>query len=123
MNWTKSWGSIAGIVLHILIGGLLILTGTQKILGSAPPKALLTYGLGDQTRLIGTGAILAAILLIIPRTSQLGIWFISAFWGGANCMHMAHGEPYLFQALMLVLSWAGACLRNPATINGFLGQQ
>jgi hypothetical protein len=32
---------------------------------------------------------------------------------------MAHGEPYLFQAVMLVLSWAGAYLRNPATLGSF----
>jgi hypothetical protein len=41
--------------------------------------------------------------------------------GGAICIHMAHGEPYLFQALMLVLSWAGAYLRNPATLSSFSG--
>jgi hypothetical protein len=29
---------------------------------------------------------------------------------------MAHGEPYLFQAVLLVLSWAGAYLRNPAAL-------
>jgi hypothetical protein len=115
----KSWGRIAGLVLHVLIGGLLIFTGSQKVLGSAPPAALVTYGLGEQARLIGAGAILTALLLLIPRTASLGVLLTSAFWGGAICIHMAHGEPYLFQAVMLVLSWVGAYLRNPATLGSF----
>jgi hypothetical protein len=81
--------------------------------------ALVRYGLAEQARLIGTGAVLAALLLLIPRTSSLGILLTSSFWGGAICIHMAHGEPYLVQAVLLVLSWAGAYLRNPATLCSF----
>jgi hypothetical protein len=121
MNERKSWGKIAGLVLHLLIGGLLIFTGSQKILGSVPPEALVNYGLAEQVRLIGAGAILTALLLLIPRTSSLGILLTSSFWGGAICIHMAHGEPYLFQVAMLLLSWAGAYLRNPAMLSSFSG--
>jgi hypothetical protein len=113
MNWSK----IVGLVLHILIGGLLILTGSQKVLGLVPPQALGKYGLVEQMQLIGVGALLTALLLVIPRTSSLGILLTSSFWGGAICIHMAHGEPYLLQAVLLVLSWAGAYLRNPATLS------
>src|SRR5262245_7467042 len=121
MKERKNWGQIAGLVLHVLIGGLLIFTGSQKVLGSGPPEALVKYGLAEQARLIGAGAILSALLLLIPRTSSLGLLLTSSFWGGAICMHMAHDEPYLFQALLLVLSWAGAYLRNPATLSSFAG--
>ena len=113
MKESKHWGKIAGLVLHLLIGGLLIFTGSQKVLVSAPPEALVKYGLGEQARLIGAGAILSALLLLIPRMSSLGILLVSSFWGGAICIHMAHDEPYLFQTVVLVLSWAGAYLRNP----------
>jgi hypothetical protein len=119
MKERKNWGKLVGLVLHLLIGALLIFTGSQKIFGSVPPDALVRYGLGEQARLIGAGAILSALLLLIPRTSSLGLLLTSSFWGGAICIHMAHGEPYLFQAIMLVLSWAGAYLRNPATLNSF----
>jgi hypothetical protein len=116
MTNRKHWGKSAGLVLHALIGGLLIFTGSQKVLGSVPPEALLSYGLGEQARLIGAGAILTAVLMVIPRTSSLGILLVSAFWGGAICIHMAHGETYVLQAVLLVLSWVGAYLRNPATL-------
>jgi len=43
----------------------------------------------------------------------------SAFWGGTICIHMAHGEPYVFQAVLLVLTWTGAYLRNPTTLSNF----
>jgi hypothetical protein len=119
MNERKNWGKIAGLVLHLLIGGLLIFTGSQKILGLVPPEALAKYGLGEQVRLIGAGAVLTAVLLLIPRTSSLGLLLASSFWGGAICIHMAHGEPYLVQAVLLVLLWAGAYLREPATLSSF----
>jgi hypothetical protein len=123
MKARKNWSRIVGLGLHILIGGLLIFTGSQKILGAVPPEALVRYGLGEQVRLIGTGAILTALLLLIPRTSWLGILLVSSFWGGAICIHMTHGEPYLIHAVLLVLSWAGAYMRNSgrATLSNFSG--
>jgi hypothetical protein len=121
MKERKNWGKTAGLVVHLLIGGLLTFTGSQKVLGSVPPDALVKYGLGEQARLIGVGAILTALLLLTPRTASLGILLTSAFWGGAICIHMAHGEPYLVQAALLVLSWAGAYLRSPATLGSFPG--
>jgi hypothetical protein len=121
MNERTNRGRIAGLVLHVLIGGVMILTGSQKILGLVPPEALGRYGLGEQVRLIGAGALLAALLLLIPRTSSLGLLLTSSFWGGAICIHMAHGESWLIQAVFLVLSWVGAYLRNPATFSSFSG--
>jgi hypothetical protein len=121
MKARKNWGPIAGLALHVLIGGLLIVTGSQKVLGSVPPEALVRFGLGEQVRRIGAGAVLTALLLLIPRTLSLGTLLTSSFWGGAICIHMAHGETYLFQAVLLVLSWVGAYLRIPATLSSFSG--
>jgi hypothetical protein len=121
MKERKNRGKIAGLVLHLLIGGLMIFTGSQKVFGSVPPEPLVKYGLDEQVRLIGAGVIVTSLLLLIPHTSSLGILLTSSFWGGAICIHMAHGEPYLLQAVLLVLSWAGAYLRNPATLSSFSG--
>jgi hypothetical protein len=48
MNEHNNWGKLAGLVLHMLIGWLLIFTGSQKVLGVVPPIALVNYGLGEQ---------------------------------------------------------------------------
>jgi hypothetical protein len=117
MKARNNWSKISGLVLHFLIGGLMVFTGAQKILGLVPIEALAKYGLGEQMRLIGAGALLSALLLVMTRTSTLGILLTSAFWGGAICIHMAHHEPYVFQAVMLVLSWVGAYLRNSAALS------
>ena len=121
MSERKNSGKVVGLVLHVLIGGLMIFTGSQKVLGLVPPEALAKYGLAEQMRLLGSGAIIAGLLLLIPRTSSLGLLLTSSFWGGAICIHMAHGEPYVLQAVLLVLSWAGAYLRNSATLGGSSG--
>jgi hypothetical protein len=119
MKGQQNWTKITGLAMHVLIGGILIITGSQKVTGSVPPEALVRYGLGEQAKLIGMGAIITALILVIPRTSSLGILLVSSFWGGAICIHLAHGEPWLFQAAMLILSWAGAYLRDPATFGSF----
>src|SRR5262249_10330566 len=121
MKERRDWGKTAGLILHILIGGLMIVTGFRQILGLVPARALALCWLGDQVRLIGAGSLVSALLLLIPRTASLGILLTSSFWAGAICIHMAHGEPYLFQAVVLVLSWAGAYLRNPAMLRSFSG--
>jgi hypothetical protein len=108
----------AGLVLHVLVAGLMLFAGSGKVFGFAPQNivdSLNRFGLGEQLRLIGVGECAAAVLLLIPWTSPLGVLLTSAFWGGAICIHMAHGELYAVQSVLLVLTWVGAYLRNPAT--------
>jgi hypothetical protein len=123
MKATEKWSQVAGLALHVLIGGLMIFAGSGKVLGFFPPDAVAKYGLGEQILLIGAGELITALLLLIPRTSSLGVLLASAFWGGAICIHMAHGEPYAFQSALLVLTWVGAYLRNPATFSSFAGSR
>lgn len=116
---------ITGWVLHILVAGMMIIAGTGKLFGFAPREvvsSMTKYGLGDKLQLIGAGELTSAVLLLIPRTSSLGILLTSAFWGGVICIHMSHGESYGFPSVVLALSWVGAYLRNPLTLSSFLGQ-
>jgi len=121
MRKSKNWSEFAGRTLHLLIGGMLLLAGAAKLLGLFPAEPLEKLGLGGQIRLLGAGELVTAVLLLIPRTASLGTLLASAFWGGTICIHMAHGESYLFQAVTFILSWAGAYLRNPATLGSFSG--
>jgi hypothetical protein len=114
--------AVGGWVLHVAVGGLMIFAGTGKLFGFAAPEvveALQKGGLGEQIRLIGAGELLTAVLLLVPRTSSLGVLLTSGFWGGVICFHMAHGESYLFPSVLLVLTWVGAYVRNPATFASF----
>lgn len=79
------------------------------------------YGLGGKLQLIGGGELTTAVLLLIPLTSSLGVLLTSAFWGGVICIHMAHGEPYVFPSVLLVLTWVGGYLRNPMILGSLTG--
>lgn len=109
------WMKITGLVLHGLVAALMLSSGFGKVFGFAPAdvvEAMTRQGLGGRIALIGLGEMAGALLLIVPRTSPLGTLVVSAFWGGAICLHMAFGEPYALEASVLVVAWAGAFLRG-----------
>ena len=69
--------------------------------------------------MIGTGELATAVLLVVPRTSSLGVLLASSFWGGAICLHMSKGELFVLQSAFLLLTWVGAYLRVPGTFASF----
>src|SRR6516225_1650931 len=121
MKASWGWKSITGWVLHGLIGGVMLLAGSAKVLGLFPPEEVEKLGLGVPIQVIGAGELVSAILLLIPRTASLGVLLTSGFWGGAICLHLSKREPFVLQSVFLVLSWAGAYLRVPGTFASFAG--
>src|SRR5436309_1659805 len=111
------WLRIAGIVLHIVIGCMIAAAGAFSLVGSEKPSPVgLTT---QQMQLIGVGQLLTGLLLIVPRTSSLGLLLASGFWGGTICFHMVRQEDYYVQAILLVLTWVGGYLRNPGVLASF----
>ncbi len=113
------WLAVGGLVLQALIAALMLLAGSGKAFGFAPPEVvenLARHGLKDQMQLIGLGEVGSAILMLIPQTSPLGTLLTSGFWGGAICLHMSHGESYVFQSVLLLTTWLGAQLRGSVTV-------
>ncbi len=119
MKATWTWKTITGLVLHGLIAGIMILAGSAKVLGLFPPDAVAKLGLAGWITVIGAGELATAVLLLVPRTSSLGILLASSFWGGAICLHMSKGEPFVLQSALLLLTWAGAYLRVPGVFASF----
>src|SRR5262245_59479902 len=115
MKARRSWKAIAGWVLHGLVGGIMLLASSAKVLGLFPPEQVAKLGLGVPIQVIGAGELVSAILLLVPRTASLGILLTSGFWGGAICLHMSKGEPFVLQSVFLLLTWVGAYLRVPGT--------
>jgi hypothetical protein len=119
MKTTWNWKTITGLVLHGLIAGIMILAGSAKVLGLFPPDAVAKLGLTGWITVIGAGELTTAVLLLVPRTSSLGVLLASSFWGGAICLHMSKGEPFVLQSALLLLTWVGAYLRVPGVFDGF----
>jgi DoxX-like family len=115
-----NWKTIAGWVLHGLVGGAMLLAGSAKVLGLFPPEQVEKLGLSVPIQVIGAGELVSAILLLFPRTASLGVLLTSGFWGGAICLHMSKGEPFVLQSVFLLLNWMGAFLRVPGAFASFV---
>ena len=76
-------------------------------------------GLSLPIQVIGVGELACAILLLIPRTSSLGLLLTSGFWGGAICLHMSKAEPFVIQSVFLLITWVGGYLRVPGAFGSF----
>ena len=115
------YGRIAGLVLHVLLGGLVLFAGVMKLAGMIPPDATqkMPAGISDHLTLIGAGELITGILLIVPLTSSLGVLLASGFWGGVICTHMAQGDNFIGPSVLLLLTWIGAYLRDPSVLNSF----
>ena len=91
MGKSWNWMKIAGLVLHVLIGGLMIFASLGKVTGTPPAQVLemlKKIGLDEQLRLIGFGELITGILLIVPWTASLGVLLASAFWEERSVAHM-----------------------------------
>ena len=116
---TRNWKMVGGWVLHGLIAGMMILAGSAKIFGLFPPEEVAKLGLSLPIQVIGAGELASAILLLIPRTSSLGLLLASGFWGGAVCLHMSKAEPFVIQSVFLLIVWVGGYLRVPGAFGSF----
>lgn len=119
MKANGNWKTIAGWVLHGLVGGAMILAGSAKVFGLFPPEQVEKLGLSVPIQVIGGGELVSAILLLVPRTASLGVLLTSGFWGGAICLHISKGEWFVLQSVFLLLTWLGAYLRVPGTFASF----
>ena len=81
--------------------------------------AVAKLGLTGWIAVIGAGELATAVLLLVPRTSSLGVLLASAFWGGAICLHMSKGEPFVLQSALLLLTWVGAYSASRAMFASF----
>ena len=122
MKATRNWKMVGGWVLHGLIAGIMIVVGSAKVFGLFPPEQVAKMGLSLPIQAIGVGELACAILLLIPRTSSLGLLLTSGFWGGAICLHMSKGEPFVFQSALLLFTWVGGYLRVPGAFGSFTAQ-
>jgi hypothetical protein len=132
MKASQSWKASSGWVLHCLIGGIMLLAGSAKVLGLYPPEQIEKLGLSKPIQVVGAGELftiqvvgagelVTALLLLIPRTASLGVLLTSSFWGGAICLHLSKGETFVLQTVFLLLTWVGAYLRVPGTFASFAG--
>lgn len=68
---------------------------------------------------------LSGLLMVVPRTSSLGILLATAYFGGAICFHITHNETSMSlpAAVVMAMLWTGAYLKDPRFLASFHPQQ
>jgi len=110
------WPKVAGWVISLLIGLLLIVFGVMKIVAAGVFRESMAkegmHHVADWIIVIGVGEVASAVLFLIPFTSPLGTLLLSSFFGGAIMAHMAKGESFVPQSVFLILIWLAGYLRG-----------
>ncbi len=111
-----------GSAAIVLTSGLLLVSGTLKLLALPPVvQQLNAFGFEGMLPFLALLDWTSAVLLLVPRTRSLGLVFASAFLGGAIATHVAHHQvgPGIPAILTLGTAWLGVALRHPEALWSF----
>jgi hypothetical protein len=117
---------IAGYVLHVLLGLMMIAAGAVKMtpITEETTREIAKNGITEEWfRVIGVGEIATGVLIIVPITFSLGLLLMTGLIGGIIATNMTHGSsllagqpPLLFGIILMLVTWIGAWLRDPRTL-------
>ena len=121
---TQLW---AGRALSGLAVLFLIFDAMVKVL-KLTPGVKGTVDLGyPESAVVPIGLLLLAgvALYVVPRTSVLGMIYLTAYLGGALALQVRVGNPLfshtLFPTYVAAFLWGGLVLRNPRLLGVLLG--
>jgi hypothetical protein len=109
--------STVGNVLILLPGIAVMMSAFVKLVGvPGVVHQMATMGFtGGRYTLVAILELLSAALFLYSRLRSLGLLLLSAFMGGAICVHVQIGEvpKAIGPAILLTLAWSGTWLRHP----------
>lgn len=106
----KKLSNIAAWVIAGLLTALYLFSAYGKLSNLAQMEAMK---LGDWAVIIAIGEIVSALLFLIPKTSKYGTLLLSSYMGGAIILHMTGTTSIVMPAVILILVWVVAFLRDP----------
>ena len=97
-----------------LVSVIIIISGVLKISGHHP---LLPHfaemGFAGYVPLFGGLEIVFALLFLFPKTVNLGLLLLTAYFGGAMAVELSHGQLFVVPGIILSIIWLSAYLRDP----------
>lgn len=109
--------STVGNVLILVPGIAVMMSSFVKLVGvPGVVHQMATMGFtGGRYTLVAILELLSAVLFLYSRSRSLGLLLLSAFMGGAICVHVQIGEvpKAIGPAILLTLAWSGTWLRHP----------
>jgi|AntRauTorckE6833_2_1112554.scaffolds.fasta_scaffold07991_2 prepilin signal peptidase PulO-like enzyme (type II secretory pathway) len=111
----KNFGKYGAMVLAVLLA----VPAVGKIVSmEAMVTQLSVNGVGDWITIIGLGLLASLVLFAIPKTKNIGTLLLSAYFGGTIVFHMALGEAFVVQAVLLVVVWTLAWMYDERIVLG-----
>ena len=110
LRWT-------GYIVTGLITAFMLLDGVLKLIKIQPViDGTVRLGYPESSiRVIGSAALISAILYAIPQTTVHGAILLTGFLGGAVATHLRAGEPLFnctFPVIFGVIAWLGVYCRD-----------
>lgn len=118
--------TIVGWVASVLLAAFMFLTAFGKFFATPTDdmgKQFIKIGIYDNRFLFGGMEIVIAILMLIPRTSALGVLGAIGYWGGAMAVEMSFKTPPFAPMVALMLVTLVAFLRTPELFERALGKR
>jgi hypothetical protein len=117
-------------IIGWVLAGLMALMAIASAFGkfTADPsnemgQLYVNMGVYDNRFLIGSLEIFCAVMLLIPRTSTIGVVLSAGYWGGAAATDLTHGQfPGVVLVFWVVLGLI-ALLRNPELFTRLRGKE
>lgn len=105
----------SGRILSGLVGALLLVSGSAKLVGAPEIDATFTH-LGFSPSIgatIGVIELACVVLYLIPHTAMLGAILLTGYMGGVLVSHLRLDEPVIMPVVLGVVVWLGLFLRDP----------
>jgi len=106
LSWFLTW----------FIGLFLFVDGAARLAGFAPyVEGTTRFGYTAWLApWIGVTLAVSSVLMVIPRTSVLGLILVTGYLGGATATQVRALDPwFLFPIALAALGWLGLYLREP----------
>ena len=106
----------AGRILTALIGLMMVMSATMKLLNRPEVAEQMVKNLGypeDLTLLLGVVEISCVVLYLIPQTTILGAVLLTGYLGGAIATHVRIHDNFLGPTIGGTLVWLAVYLRDP----------
>jgi len=96
--------------------GLFIVMGAIMKFAALPQLVDIysKIGLLPLMDILGTTEILLVVLFLFNRSMKIGFYLLTGYFGGAMAVEMSHGTFFIMPAMILVVVWVAAYLRDPS---------
>jgi hypothetical protein len=103
---------IVSTVIGAVPGAGLLMSGIMKLTANPEMvKGLTAGGFGPYITLFGAMELVFLVLFFIPKTKNIGFFFICSYLGGAMAVEIGHGMKPM-SALFIALFWISMFVWN-----------